>query len=688
MKVAYARVMLVGPGGVGKSSLLHGLMNLPLPTEACSTQLADTFTLRPTDTYWARSKCGGHWIKVTDKDEIDELVQLVRARNKLAKKLRSPKLEKKALESPELKLKIGKFTHPQVKEIVDEAIEAASAPADSPVSESLANASAEAIDTYLRIWDCGGQPVFLDILPAFLTARTLFLLMFDARYNLQSPCLHRSHLHGVATEQVADMTTLQLMVQWMALIHATLLRKKSIQNATDEIDRFPQILPVGTHGDDEAVKEKGDSIFDSLYSICDDKAFAHLLLKAIVVDNMTAGSGIFEDLVFQKIREIANKFATEDLAIRTPIKWVLFRKVFERYARNRPVVPLEVVELGKECSISGQALLSVLAFYHDLAVVFHYSPIPSLKSVIIANPQWLIQQIAKILALEGHEQVQKENLWRLLRGDGILVEPLYNEVLRTQQELEPQAIIDLLEHFLIIAEIHTKDRHKSPGREYFVPSVLPSCLTEGTPHLKTGDSHQSDPLHLIFNTNYLPPGFFVRLATAISKDSKCQVDFQTKIYRNAISFFYGRRGEQVDRLTVKERKFSIHIQVQRLTTRSNKGATFIHSCHEIMKMLQKAILKVQEWLPGIDVGFALECHKCTDSDHFIPLPEHSCSDENPTLLCQKKIPSQLAAEQMFWYTAHQVSAKYNIVYIIYAQCHYTHIRIVTMPQVVKLLVMK
>ena len=648
MKVAYARVMLVGPGGVGKSSLLHGLMNLPLPTEACSTQLADTFTLRPTDTYWARSKCSGHWIKVTDKDEIDELVQLVRARNKLAKKLKGLESEvKKDQDSPELK---EKFTHPQVKEVVDEAIKAASSvPSDSP----LANATAEAIDTYLRIWDCGGQPVFLDILPAFLTARTLFLLMFDARYDLQSPCLHRSHLHGVATGQVAETSTLQLMVQWMALIHATLLRKKSLQNATDEIDRFPQILPVGTHGDDEAVKEKGDTIFDSLYSICADKAFTHLLLDGVVVDNTTAGNGEFEDPFFQNIREIASKFSTEDLAIRTPITWVLFRKVFERYARERPVILLEeVVELGKECSIRGQALLSVLAFYHDLAVFFHYSSITSLQSHVISNPQWLIRQMAKILALKGHEQVRKKNLWRLLREDGILVEPLYDKVLRTQQELEPQAIIDLLEHFLIIAEIHTKDRHKCPGREYFVPSVLPSCSTEGTPRLKTGDS-QSAPLHLIFSTNYLPPGFFVRLATAISKNSKSQVDFQTKMYRNAISFFYGRRGEQVDRLTVLERKFSVHIQVQHLMPQS---VTFIRSCHEIMKMLQKAILKVQEWLPGIDVGFALECHKCTDSNHFIPLPEHSRST---TLLCQQKVPTEVTAEQKLWYCAHQVSATYS-----------------------------
>ena len=85
MKVAYARVMLVGPGGVGKSSLLNGLMNLPLPREAYSTQLADALTLRPadalrpTDEFWAKSKCGRYWTKVKNKDEIDELIQSVKA---------------------------------------------------------------------------------------------------------------------------------------------------------------------------------------------------------------------------------------------------------------------------------------------------------------------------------------------------------------------------------------------------------------------------------------------------------------------------------------------------------------------------------------------------------------------------------------------------------------------------------
>ena len=68
--------MLVGPGGVGKSSLLHGLMNLPLPP-ANSTQLADLLTVKPQQ-IWARATDDEKpWVKVTENDEINELVGLV-----------------------------------------------------------------------------------------------------------------------------------------------------------------------------------------------------------------------------------------------------------------------------------------------------------------------------------------------------------------------------------------------------------------------------------------------------------------------------------------------------------------------------------------------------------------------------------------------------------------------------------
>ena len=648
VKIAYARIMLIGPGGVGKSSLLNGLMNLPLPHEAYSTQLADTYTLkrtdRPAETFWAK-QVGGYWVKVTDQDEIDELVHLVKTVNKK--------------NQSELHQEIGvtesggqKFAHSDVQPIVKELA--------TNLQSKEGNVFISGTEVYMRVWDCGGQPVFLDILPAFLTARTLFLLMFDARHDLRQPCTYLTHHKGKAKEEQEEITTLELLTQWMATIHATLLKRDSSDNkhsSGSEEERFPQILPIGTHGDDAKVKALGEDIFEPLTSACADKAFMHFVLDGHVVDNTTAGKGSEEDPSFQAIRDIADKFASTDVAVRTPVKWVLFRKVFERYAKGKPVVPLDKVkELGLECNIPEEAIDSVLAFYHDLAVFFHYKEVPSLREVVIADPQWLVRQMAKILALEGFETVKKSNLWKLLREDGILVQPLYEQVFGTDNILLPQEIIDLLEHFLIIAEIHTTGKHSAPGREYFTPSLLPRCPADKSFYFATSSIQSTAPLHLIFSTKYLPPGFFTRLAAVLSKHPKCQVDFTNKIYRNEVKYLFGAADQQVDKLVVTEKKFSICIQVQRVSTRSFKYPTFISTCSELFQILQDSFGEVKKWLPQINVSFALECEECAEKDHFIRLSAPRSITPNASLLCQRNVRTILNSDQKFWLNIHQVSA--------------------------------
>ena len=638
--VAYARVMLIGPGGVGKSSLLHGLMNKKLPQAANSTQLADTYNLRPTDSFWAKSIGGGHWSVITDKDEIRELAQLIK---KVNSRKSSDGLRPHASSS-------NSFKHPEVEAIIDEIMEECSKTSTSSSS------SAQDSEVYLRVWDCGGQPVFLNLLSAFLTARTLFLLMFDARQSLHNQSLHLSHFQGRSSEQVDGMTTLELMIQWMATIHATLLKKQSFVNecesaSNNDLKCFPRIMPVGTHGDDNAVKRKSkDTIFSPLKEACSNKAFSHLLLGSFLVDNTTAGKGDDEDSAFREICKIAENFASTDLAIATPITWVLFRKVFQRYSRAKPVVLLdEVEELAAACSIPEDSLSSVLAFYHDLSVFFHYTSVPSLAGKVIANPQWLIKQIAKISPLEGFEEVN-DDLWTLLRRDGILVEKLYNRVFRSQEGgLTPQAIVDLLEHFQIISQINSRNRHPHKGLEYFMPSMLPPC--KNSP-LATDCIQSVNPIHLIFSTNYLPPGFFVRLATAFSKHKNFHIDFSDKLYSNAMKFHYGSPEFLLDNVTLTQRKSSISISIHRVHSREKGCPFFIKSCHEILQFLPESVKEVQNWFPGIEVNLAAQCEgsRCSDEDHFVPLPPLPCKSSTPTIPCQKSFSVKLTPAQFWFYT--------------------------------------
>ena len=73
-------------------------------------------------------------------------------------------------------------------------------------------------DVLLHLWDCGGQRVFLDVLPIFLTSRTMFLFVFNASKEL----LTNEEIHG----SLDSVISLDLMEQWMAMIYCQLAEKK------------------------------------------------------------------------------------------------------------------------------------------------------------------------------------------------------------------------------------------------------------------------------------------------------------------------------------------------------------------------------------------------------------------------------------------------------------------------------
>lgn len=206
---AYVRVMFVGPGGVGKTSLLHRLMKRDLPI-AKSTQLADTLTvkldniIKPAFTTWAVASGDprSFWREVTDNDEIMELVAFVNVVAKNSKSTPNNFCMRDDTTTFRLLSDSSKFSNGQDK-IVD--IQ------EKVISEILIKVKENPdilppeMEVLVRVWDCGGQSVFLDVLPAFITPRTMFLLMFDASRSLTDKCLIRSFCNGKVVDRQEHM---------------------------------------------------------------------------------------------------------------------------------------------------------------------------------------------------------------------------------------------------------------------------------------------------------------------------------------------------------------------------------------------------------------------------------------------------------------------------------------------------
>ena len=662
--MAYARVMLVGPGGVGKSSLLQGLMNKPLPQAADSTQLADLITVKPQQASIPQqlmakaTDINMPWVRVTDDDEINELVGLVLLVANFAKGVTKSSRFRQYLEGAAAyaisqvwkshDLSIGKDYRQQISSIKNEIVQEVFSRA---IEQAKSNPHAQAPESEIvtNVWDCAGQSVYLDILSAFLTPKTIFMLLYDARKDLDNHCIILSHHHGQVTErQEQNMSYLEMLFQWMASIHVTLTDKLS-----GSIPEYPRIITVGTHGDDPQVKARKDEIIEKVSQKCEGKAFTHLVGKGFIVNNTSAGKGDREDPTFKEIRKEVHQFTSQSsVTIATPVTWVLFRKVFQKVAKTQPILAYnEALEVAVSCAIPPASFKSVLKFYHDVAVFLYYDHIPSLEGYVITNPQWLVKQLAKLLALEGFEEVHNPALWKPLRDKGILVEPLYREVWKGSG-LPERAIMDLLEKCLLAGPIDTKQQvHKFPGVEHFVPSALPLCSDDKLSALLSkvdkGESLRTS-LHLLFNTGYVPPGYLTRLAVVLSKENKCQISFSHGIYRNQFTILFGDENNKLDEVIITQHISSVSVNIGRSVRRKSHNLPFHFICHEILNTILAYSSDIRQWLPSIEISTAFLCKNktCPSKEHFIKIPPKATTQSQ--LRCQMGTMCTLTSSEQYW----------------------------------------
>ena len=635
--MTYGRVMMIGPGGAGKSSLLRGLKNERLPENAESTLLVNTSLVK-----YGWEKAGGRttqpWTDLGEEDEVHELASYL-------SRVLSSKAMLSSAESAEA-IRTFRPTLPEGSMI--EAVPLSSkydgrykAHVESMLRKArqkISGSSHRKAEVLLYVWDSGGQIVFLDVLPAFLTSRTLFFLVFNSSVELSKKLLAVTRCKGVITNtQEYHLSTLEILLQWMASIHSHLG-----PHSEDGMMRpYPKVLLVGTHNDRLSSSEVQANIAQLLQSQYENKSYADLLMPfpLYFVDNTKAGKGDNEDTTYKKLRECVHHFASDNLTVRTPVSWVLFRKVVQMISQENeePVISYEeALTIADACSIPANALPSVLNFYHELGVVLYYPAIAALQQILVVDPQWLINQFAKLLSPHGFEDQKRKRLWVLFRNKGIVVGELYNDVL-SGTAMKPQQFLELLEHFHLAASIKTRDVHPYKGREYFIPSMI---CTPPVSSPAVGPTSAVEPLHVVFATNYVPPGCFVRLLTAIARKPDCKVLFKN-INRYRVDFALG--DGKPEELTVFESPCYISLT---LSNFSDPSSIHVHNtCLEVLALVRQCLDSVSQWLPGVTAKLAFRCKHCPDPPHFVLFNPIA---SNKYLRCQEDESYRPTSQQLPW----------------------------------------
>uniref|UniRef100_A0A1X7T2Y0 COR domain-containing protein n=1 Tax=Amphimedon queenslandica TaxID=400682 RepID=A0A1X7T2Y0_AMPQE len=656
--VAYARLMLLGSAGTGKTSLKHSLMEEPFKRRTTSTIVSDVSSVRPFGHKWQTMR-ENKWREATEKDELEEIAHLFNSRSS----------------SDHASVLSAQYSHDESNALVSTGSIASDLNVEIRIKSIFERASSTdqktelLVQPFLHIWDCGGQPVFLEILPAFLTPRTMFLLLFDAskdfRERWQS---HQNTPDGkVLFGEVVNESTSDLMIKWMSTIHSYLVKHNKDDTSS------PSLYCIGTRGDKLKRKKKKEQAKKQIQSLYEEKEFSDLIKDVLIIDNTTSGKGVKEDPSITDLRGAIDSFINR-LAVKTPVNWVLFRKVLQELKLNVISVS-DTIAIGAACHISAADVPEVLKFYHELGAVLYYPQIEGLKNKVILSPKWFVDTIGKVFALE--KGWSGTNRWYLLRNNGILVQPLYQEVWQSSG-IDPEKIIELLVHFRLAAQVQT-ELYDSRFKQYFLPAVLQGYT--GDPNeVLPGYKLRASPIHITFSTShgYVPPGFFTRLATTVATDDNVKLNFddvyaapatgfidrlatavnlcskvETKsIYRNRVCFSYGRPSDDLFLTDIND---AIQFDVLRYVPEDLHPVPFEIVCQEILKLLNDCCQKVEETLilyhdrSSRKVQYVCQCRRSKEVHYIkdIDAEKQTCSD--PVHCKMERRPRSLTINESLWF---------------------------------------
>ena len=489
--------------------------------------------------------------------------------------------------------------------------------------------------------------MFLEILPAFLTPRTMFLLLFDASKDFREKWQSRQSTPDgeVLFGEVVNESTSNLMAKWMSTIHSHLVKHSKEGNPS------PSLYCIGTRGDKLIEKER-KALKEQMKSLYEDKEFSDIIEDVLIVDNTTSGKGRGEDPSITRLREAIGAFLKSKFIVKTtPVNWVLFRKVLQQLKQN-VISKDDAITIGAACHIPAGDVPDVLMFYHELGALLYYPHIRGLDNKVILSPKWFVETLGKVFTLEGYEKGWSgSKRWSLLQKKGILVEPLYRDVWENDDNIDPQEMVELLVRFRLAAPVETK-LYDSSVKQYFLPAVLQGYT--GNPNeAPPGYELRSSPAHITFSTGYVPPGFFTRLATTVATQSNVKPNFEN-IYRNRIILSH---GHPFDDIILTDLHYAIQVDVLRYVPEGSHPVPFKTVCQDVLKLLDECCQQVEETLHGyhgqcIDqssrqVQYVCQCNR-SDDVHYLKVGEtQTCSE--PVHCKMDRRPRPVTHNESLWF---------------------------------------
>ena len=360
--------------------------------------------------------------------------------------------------------------------------------------------------------DSGGQPEFLQLLPAFIhhTHLNIFVLRLCDKLS-DHPTVEYYDERSTCLSSTASLMTNKEILQCCA---------QATQTADQDGDS--RLLIVGTHRDqedqckEETREEKNEQLLELLTSTMKEHvmpftADGSQLIFPLNTKNPSEVDREITSGLLKTIASIKESMATRDI----PLKWLVFYQEMQSLSKKSKVDFLtlqQCLQVARRLHMVDDTT-AALQFFSELSVILYYSSV--LPNVIFTNPQVLLDTISEIIKCVAFDRTQPHSSM-LVRAsnEGIITEELLEHVklkssiIYKEGVIEPKNVMDLMVHLKVASKCEN-------GNEYFMPALLKSLDVQGIQEMLSSSSDSIAPMALHYKRGWFKCGSFAFLITSL-----------------------------------------------------------------------------------------------------------------------------------------------------------------------------
>ena len=666
-KLRLLKILFFGPAGAGKTTLFSVLLQQDLKSLRQSTGVLDRKLVQfkvavQRDT----TKSISQW-KVISIDE-----EILRLRYAIENNIEERTKKETDKDIPEIQKWLNSLAYDDSKPNmnIDEKLQTAVDSISTDQSEISENESDifkmklqeqfTVNDTLIACYDSGGQPEIFDVMPALATITTGNVMVFDMSKDLNLPLdsnFFKEGNHWRSSHSKTHYTTAQLLKTALASIQSCAIPHSS-RSATNISAKNSQLLVVGTHLD--LCGDTEDQVFERLLEtekiICNKilpecsnlsvierqkseiTRIIHPIANKCDEDNIKA----VEDRkkAAQEIRTtIENMSNIDSVGHEIPISWLLFQYEIKLQSKGPCILRSDCDEIAEKSYIRQEDIDDVLFFFHELGVLLYYKE--KLNHVVISDPQWLFNQLTKIIELKYNPSYDaKKSIKKGIFKKKFLAE-IYGKEFDSNSVIKYEDFITLFVHLNIMAKL------SDTPEQYFMPALLDPAPTGTSESVdKAYGSKVFSTLIIRFKDGLIPRGAFCCLITLSVQNNKTWKLQNNVTYKNLVVFQIESNKEY---LICFDKINCIAIEIHQKELLPNNHQVICCTLYESLKEVGNKI-----HLNGkFEFGFL--CENCQAGENFAGVQvQQPCFPEN--LLCDVcQHNPRMTYDQLVWFIPSKIT---------------------------------